>query len=84
MWGYDNFTIFLEKLFSNRIKLPKDSHSAILFEDLNTSSFYYIINNNKNNIYTTDELHTITHTTMMDPYTRQPITSYAFVKIRFA
>lgn len=72
----------LKMLESPVITIFKDDHTPIDYEEYNIYSYYYILNNNINMIYSYKELlHIIQEN--KDPFTRLPITSYLMVKIRF-
>ena len=81
MW-YKRLRIHIKKLFAIRLRVSKEDHTPIEFDSYNTNEYYYIVNNNRNNIYTTDELYQLLGKGI-DPFTRLPLKSYKFVKVRF-
>lgn len=84
MW-VTNCKIRLKELFARTLKVNRDDHTPILFDDYDTKSYYYILNNNKNNIYSLDEVYTLfKKEKIIDPMTRMPVSSYKVVKIRFS
>ena len=54
-----NLKIRLKEIFARTLKINKDDHTPIMFDDYNTNSYYYILNNNKNNIYSLNEVYTL-------------------------
>ena len=52
-------------------------------KDYNENDYYYVINDNYNHIYSQDELYEIIKKEPIDPFTRNPIIKYVYVKIRF-
>ena len=69
----------------NRVRITRDSHTPILFEDYNTHDYYYMINNNKNMIYSLDEMYEISKKDKpIDPFTRLPIREWCYVKVSIA
>jgi hypothetical protein len=80
--SWDKLRILYYQLLSKRIRIPKDTTTPILFEDYHTGQYYYMINNNKNQIYSLDEMYEIMKKDIpIDPFTRLPITEWCFVKI---
>uniref|UniRef100_A0A6C0D6C7 Uncharacterized protein n=1 Tax=viral metagenome TaxID=1070528 RepID=A0A6C0D6C7_9ZZZZ len=79
------YKIYLKEFFARTLKVSHDDHTPILFEDYNESSYYYILNNNKNNIYCLDEVYTLFQKEkIIDPTTRLPVFRYDVVKIKFS
>ena len=79
-----NLRIRLKQIFASQLRVSRDDHSPILFEDYNESSYYYILNNNKSNIYTLDETYELLKKEdPIDPTTRRKIYKVTIVKIRF-
>lgn len=81
MWK-PSFINRLKMLDSPVITIFKDDRTPIEYEEYNTYSYYYILNNNINMLYSDKELAYIIKENK-DPFTRLPITSYLIVKIRF-
>jgi len=69
-------------LFAPKMKLDRSEHTPIMFDDYNEHSYYYVINNNKNQIYSVDEIHEILIKDKTDPFTRLPIQTYKLVRVR--
>ena len=70
------------QLISKVVVLPKDSNTPILYDDYSSDLYYYMINNNKNQIYSLDEMYEIMKKDeLIDPFTRMPIKSWCFVKV---
>jgi len=80
MW-LDKVQIAYRQLCAKHLVVSKDDHTPILFEEYNTDDYYYILNNNKNLIYSVDELYEIIKKGWIEPFTRVPIVSYRFVKV---
>lgn len=82
MWRTD-FEIRLKKLFAKILYKTSDDHTPITFDEYNDNEYYYIVNNNYNNIYSLEEMHGfITTKDKLDPCTRLAISSYEFVKVK--
>ena len=82
MW-FKNLKLRYKKFCAKTIYLDKSESSPILFEDYNENDYYYVINDNYNHIYSQDELYEIIKKEPIDPFTRNPIIKYVYVKIRF-
>ena len=83
MW-FDNLKLQFKKLSAKTIKIDKSESTPILFETYNENDYYYVINHNYNHIYSIDEVYSlITNPKKEDPFTRNPIVIYDFVKIKF-
>ena len=82
MWR-EEYELYKNKLCALHIKIGKSEHTPILFDDYNENSYYYMLNNNKNYIYSVDELYELLKKSKIDPFTQLPIDSYRFVKISF-
>jgi len=80
MW-LNKVQIAYQQLCAKHLKVSKEEHTPILYENYNTNDYYYILNNNKNLIYSVDELYEILKKGWIEPFTRVPITSYRFVKV---
>lgn len=75
--------IKVKELFARTLKVSHDDHTPILYEDYDKSSYYYILNNNKNNIYCLDEVYKLFQKeNPIDPMTRLPVFRYEIVKIK--
>ena len=82
MWRTD-FEIRLKKLFAKILYKTKDDHTPVTFDEYYNNEYYYIVNNNYNNIYSLEEFYRfITTKDKLDPFTRLPICSYDFVKVK--
>jgi hypothetical protein len=72
-------------MFSKHIRIPKDTNTPILYEEYDTHNYYYMINNNKNMIYSLDEMYEIMKKDEpTDPFTRLPIKEWCYVKVSIA
>ena len=80
MW-LDKVQIAYEQFCAKHLKVSKEDHTPILFEDYNTDDYYYILNNNNDLIYSVDEVYEILKKGCIEPFTRVPIVSYRFVKV---
>lgn len=70
--------------FAENIKIKKDDHTPILFESYDTQEYYYIINNNMNNIYSLDEIYELLKSEKpIDPFTRMPVKNWSFVRVSY-
>lgn len=79
-----NLRIRLKQIFAPCLRISRDDHSPILFEDYEESSYYYILNNNKSNIYTLHETYELLKKEdPIDPTTRCKIYNVRIVKVRF-
>jgi hypothetical protein len=79
---WDYLRILYYQFLSKYINISSNSHTPILFEDYNTDDYYYMINNNKNMIYSLDEMYEIMkQESPIDPFTRLPINDWCFVKV---
>jgi hypothetical protein len=74
--------IVKKMLCAKRIIRSVEDTTPILYDSYNSSDYYIIVNNNRNNIYTISELHTLISKKVEDPFTRMKITKYSFVKIK--
>jgi len=77
----ESIKLYYEKLNALILKVSEEDHTPILFDSYNTNDYYYILNNNKNYIYSTSEVYKFLALGKKDPFTRLPITSYKFVKV---
>ena len=78
------FKLFLNMLFAPRMKIDRSEHTPIYFDEYDHSSCYYLINNNKNQIYSVDEIYELLQKNdKIDPFTRLPIVACTLVKISF-
>lgn len=78
----DKILLIYYKLISKVVVLPKGSHTPILYDDYSSDLYYYMINNNKNQIYSLDEMYEIMKKdVLIDPFTRMPVNSWCFVKV---
>ena len=74
--------ILYYQLISKRVYLPKGAHTPILFDDYDTHTYYYMINNNRNMIYSLDEIYELMKKEKsIDPFTRLPISEWCYVKV---
>lgn len=80
---FRNLKLSYKKLCAKIIYLDKSEVSPILFDDYNEDDYYYVINDNYNQIYTMDELYDLLKREPIDPFTRLPMVKYTYVKIRF-
>lgn len=79
---WDKLRILYYELICKHVKLSRETNTPILFDDYNTKEHYYMINNNKNMIYSLDEMYEIMKKdNPIDPFTRLPIKSWCFVKV---
>jgi hypothetical protein len=79
---WDKLRILYYELICKHVKLSRETNTPILFDDYNTKEHYYMINNNKNMIYSLDEMYEIMKKDKpIDPFTRLPIKSWCFVKV---
>lgn len=78
----EKLEIIKKMIFHIKVIKSKDDSTPILFDDYNTRDLYYMINDNINNIYTVNELHTIILKKPEDPFTRMKIVKYKFVKVK--
>ena len=80
--SWDKLRILYYQLLSKHVRISKDTSTPILFEDYDTDEYYYMINNNKNQIYCLDEMYEIMKKDKpIDPFTRIPIKTWCFVKV---
>ena len=80
--SWDKLRILYYQLLSKHVRIPKDTSTPILFDDYDTDEYYYMINNNKNQIYCLDEMYEIMKKDKpIDPFTRIPIKTWCFVKV---
>ena len=80
MW-LTKLQIAYQQLCAKHLRVSKDAHTPILFDDYNTDDYYYILNNNNNLIYSVDEVYEILKEGWIEPFTRVPIKNYKFVKV---
>jgi hypothetical protein len=79
---WDKIRILYYELICKHVKLSRETNTPILFDDYNIKEHYYMINNNKNMIYSLDEMYEIMKKDKpIDPFTRLPIKSWCFVKV---
>jgi len=79
---WDKLRILYYQLLSKRVNIPKDTSTPILFDDYDTNEYYYMINNNENQIYCLDEMYEIMKKDQpTDPFTRMPVNNWCFVKV---
>jgi hypothetical protein len=78
----DKLSILRKMCFPLKIIKSSDESSPILFEEYNTKDYYYIVNKNKNNVYTIGELYRLVRQKVEDPFTRMKIVEYSFVKVK--
>ena len=81
MWK-SSFEKRLELLDAHILYVSRDTTTPLDYDEYNEYSYYYILNNNINMIYSDKELSYIIDN-KEDPFTRLPITSYYVVQIRF-
>ena len=81
MWKA-SFQKRLELLDAPVLYIQNNLCTPLDYEEYNIYSYYYILNNNINMIYSDKELVYIIKENK-DPFTCLPITSYLIVKIRF-
>lgn len=81
MWK-PSFKKRLELLDAPILYIQKDICTPLDCEEYDEYSYYYVLNNNINMIYSDQELSYIIEK-KEDPFTRLPITSYYLVKIKF-
>jgi len=77
-----SWKILYHQLCAKHVKLEKDAHTPVLFEEYNTNDYYYMINNNSNLIYSLDEMYELLKKPKpVDPFTTLPIKSWKYVKV---
>ena len=77
--------ILYYQMFSKHIRISKETNTPILYEEYDTHNYYYMINNNKNMIYSLDEMYEIMKKDKpIDPFTRLPIKEWCYVKVSIA
>lgn len=81
MWK-ESFQKRLDLLDAPIFYISKDSTTPIDYDEYDEYSYYYVLNNNINMLYSDKELAYVIQT-KQDPFTRLPITSYYVVKIKF-
>lgn len=85
MWK-SSFKTRLEFLDAPILFIHKDTLTPLDFDEYNEYSYYYILNNNVNILYSDKELAYVLGKdghSGMDPFTRMPITSCYVIKIKF-
>ncbi len=79
---WDKIRIVYYQLISKHIRISKGSHTPILYDDYDTTQYYYMINNNIELIYSIDEMYELMKLEKpIDPFTRIPIVDWCFVKV---
>ena len=73
---------YLKLLFAPRLKVSKKDSTPILYENYNPLEYYIILNKNKVNIYSHEEVDKVLDK-KIDPMTRQKIKHYQIVKVKF-
>lgn len=72
---------YFNLLFPLRLKVSREDTTPILYDNYNQSEYYIILNKNKANIYSQEEIDKILDK-KIDPMTRQKIKYYQIVKVK--
>jgi len=72
---------YFNLLFAQRLKVSKDDTTPILYDNYNPLEYYIVLNKNKANIYSQEEVDKFLDK-KIDPMTRQKIKYYQFVKVK--
>lgn len=75
-------TYYFQVLFAPRIKVNSSDNTPILYENYKLNEYYVILNKNKANLYSIDELDRFIDK-KIDPMTRQQIKYYKIVRIKY-
>ena len=73
---------YLQLLFAPTIKVLSTDNTPILYDNYDKKEYYIILNNNKINVYSLNEVEKFIEN-KIDPMTRQKIKHYKIVKIKF-
>ena len=73
---------YLKLFFAPRLKIKSSDNTPILYESYNLNDYYIILNRNKVNIYSSNEVDKFIDK-KIDPMTRQKIKHYQIVKVMF-
>ena len=73
---------YLQLLFAPTIKVLSTDNTPILYDNYDKKEYYIILNNNKINVYSLNEVEKFIEN-KIDPLTRQKIKHYKIVKIKF-
>ena len=74
--------IKLKQIFAKVIYKDPEDETPILMDKYLDNTYYYILNNSENYIYSLDEIYELVKTSMKDPFTRNKIYKYSIVKIK--
>jgi hypothetical protein len=72
---------YFNLLFAQRLKVSKDDTTPILYDNYNPLEYYIVLNKNKANIYSQEEVDKFLDK-KIDPMTRQKIKYYQIVKVK--
>ena len=72
---------YLQLLFAPTIKVLSTDNTPILYDSYNRKEYYIILNHNKINIYSINEVDKFIEN-KIDPMTRQKIKHYKIVKVK--
>ena len=72
---------YFNLLFPRRLKVSREDTTPILYDNYNPLEYYIVLNKNKANIYSQEEVDKFLDK-KIDPMTRQKIKHYQIVKVK--